>query len=287
MSFPQSSTGRLPSLTGDSFSTLNMGHLNSSLPTPTAQERRLPTPFMPQYMPTPYSTSELPEIRPLGSFSEPRAHIHGIHSRNALPWSQDSGVSYGASRSGSLANLGGLPGGRVPTPSELQTTAAVSEPVLGYPFATTSNNSPDVSPASGSSLTESFQSTSGSSTASMLPPSGGRYSTGQTPTLPPLTMNEYPEPSRTHHAAAASLYTFSHDSPDRYATALNRTSGDNSTHLTGSSSSYVASPPSPPRQPQTQHPASIDALRRQSSFEQQQRAATAHRMSFSNLNGHY
>lgn len=317
-SVPQSQqqTGRLPSVTADSFSALNMGHLNSSLPAQTVQERRLPIPAphtLQQYPQTQYSAAEVPEIRPLGSYTEPRVHINGIHSRNALPWSLDTTSS--ASRNGSIVSYAppnGMPNG------SSQATTVISEPAFGYQFnqsaPAASSSSPDVSPTSGPALSESFQSNSGSSTTSMLPPSNVRYTSSSMHGLPSVTTDDRPNSSRGATAAtAASLYSFSTESSDpqpsmdsngtsNYPTSA-RQSSHTLEHDINAAADAVArgnrNYNSPIRQPQPQHATSIEALCGQSSYEQQQqqqrpsfdsqrrRSSTAHRMSISNFNSLY
>ncbi|KAK4543897.1 hypothetical protein LTR36_004671 [Oleoguttula mirabilis] len=281
-SFPQPSNNRLPSVTADSFSSLNMGSLHSSLPIQTAQERTLPAPYTVHYSQTSYPTAEqlpVPEIRPLGSFNEPRVHINGIHSRTAMPWSsEDSSTgSRTMSAGNSMAPITGIPGPSTQRLHHPHVPTPVSEPVLGYQFLPTSG-SPDISPASGPAP-ESFSSTasSTSSTVSMPPPSANfRYAQA----LPALNTDDRPmtSSSSSREGMAASLYSFSTDTGERPVTS-------GSDHASSSTVSgghnYV-----PLRQPQPQHAASVEALRRQSSFDQQ-RAATAHRMSVSNLNARY
>ncbi|KAK3710735.1 hypothetical protein LTR37_010154 [Vermiconidia calcicola] len=313
----QQQTGRLPSVTADSFSALNMGHLNSSLPAQTVQERRLPIPAphtLQQYPQTQYSAAEVPEIRPLGSHMEPRVHINGIHSRNALPWSLDTTSS--ASRNGSIASYAppnGMPNG------SSQATTAVSEPAFGYQFnqlaPAATSSSPEVSPTSGPALSESFQSNSGSSTTSMLPPSNARYTSSSMHGLPSVTTDDRPTSSRGATAApAASLYSFSTESSDpqssmdsngtsNYPTSARQSSHTLEHNINAAADAVARSNGhynSPIRQPQPQHATSIGALCRQSSFEQQQqqqqrssfdsprrRSSTAHRMSISNFNAPY
>ena len=205
----QQHIGRLPSVTADSISALNMGHLHSSLPAQTVQERRLPIPAL-QYPQTPFTAAEIPEIRPLGSYTEPRVHITGIHSRNAMPWS--GGTSSSSSRRSSIAPMAppsGMPHSRI------QTTTAVSEPVLSYQWSlagpTASSSSPEISPTSGTAPSDGFVSTSTPSTTSVLPPSSLRYLGSNNCTFPPAT--SYERPCSLRGTAATSLYSFSTDAP--------------------------------------------------------------------------
>lgn len=306
-SFPPASINRLPSVTADSFSPLNMGSLHSSLPIQTAQERRLPAPYTVHYPPTPYpNTEQLPEIRPLGCFSEPRAHIHGIHSRTAMPWSSE-GSSTGArtmSAGNSMAPLTGIPAPPAQQqhhhrhPQQQQhTVPPVSEPAFGYQFGPSTNlptsSSPEISPTTAPTL-QSFSSTASSGSSASMPPPSATFRYAQQ-ALPTLNHDEQrPTTTTTSSSAregmqAASLYSFSTDTgeqqrsstasaggSDQAAISLNNASGGGGGH------SYV-----PLRQPQPQHTTNVEALGRQSSFEQQRAQTTVHRMSVSNLNARY
>lgn len=289
-SYSQGPSTRLPSVSLDPFSPLSMGSLQSSLPTQTVQERRLPAPYTPQFQQ--YSAPEVPEIRPLTSFGEPRVHINGIYSRNAMPWSQD-GASDG-SCSTSINSTAGPNG--LPTLPQV-TTATMTEPAFGYQFNVNNNahagataDSPDVSPTSGPLHARSFTSATsrGSSTTSMLPPSTNtlHYSSSVAPTAPSMISDEQQQqqqrPSSSRDSDQAGLYSFSTDNgTGSTETASNDPSYNNYTRWTPTMSSQ--SQPSL-RQPQaSQQPQDV---RRQSSFEQQ-RAATVQRMSVSNLNAHY
>ncbi|KXT16254.1 hypothetical protein AC579_6946 [Pseudocercospora musae] len=291
--YPVTPMTRLSSVSGEVFSPLNMSSLHSTLPTQsvppqTVQERRLPIPY-PQQQPT-YTAVEVPQIRPLTSFTEPhpRAHIGGIYSRHGMSWSSGSPV---VSRSGSTTNLSaGQHSMPLSSSAPGASSSLMTEPVLGYQFSA-SSGSPEVSPTTGPALSESYSSTSGSSTAgsTMLPPAMLRYSvSGSVPNLPALSGNDDQQrrPS-TSHETAATLYSFSSgvDVSDRATPARQITSGTSDDAATPSHHYSRA----PLRQPQPQHAASLDELRRRSSYDHQQaqRAATAHRMSVSNLNAHY
>lgn len=275
---PSLPTGRLPSVTGEPFSPLNMGSLHSSLPTQTVQERRLPMPYTQSYTQPSYS-AEVPQIRPLGSVSEGRMVINGIHSRNSMPWSVDSSSMPPSSRHGSINGLPavqqhqqhGLP---IPT-----STGSMAEPtILGYQFSA-SSTSPDISPTSGPTLSESFSSTASSAAgAAMPPPSHIRYSSSHTH----HGSTDSPRPSSAR-AAAASLYSFSAgvDTTERGSTSDRHGSTDDSVLTATPQHNYMP----PLRHPQPQHAASLDELRRRSANDE--RAATAHRMSVSNLNARY
>ncbi|KAK4503617.1 hypothetical protein PRZ48_004532 [Zasmidium cellare] len=276
---PSMPTGRLPSVTAEAFSPLNMGSLHSSLPTQTVQERRLPMPYTQSYAQPTYTAAEVPQIRPLGSVSDGRMVVNGIHSRNSMPWSIDSAALTPSSRHGSMSGAPavqsqhGLP---IPTSSGSMNESTV----LGYQFST-SSTSPEISPTSGPTLSESFSSTSTSSTGSIMPPPAHvRYSSHYGHRY--HNTAESPRPSSAR-ATAASLYSFSAgvDTTDRSNTSDRHGSTDDSVLSATPQHNYMP----PLRHPQPQHTASLDELRRRSSHDE--RAATAHRMSVSNLNARY
>ena len=313
-SYP-SNSNRLPSVTADSFSSLSMHSLHSSLPTQTAQERRLPIPCAPTYPPTPHhlSNAGLPEIRPLGSFTEPRVHINGIHSRNALLWSpQSMSAPQRIAPVNSMARLHGLPALHIQPVSN----ASASEPVLGYQFngpngLPVSTGSPDVSPttgtvdngsyssaASSSSSTTSNHHNSSASFNNMPPPPAIRYSTcsrssnhgTSTHNLPALQylapdqQQQRPPTASSRDIPHPSLYSYSSDTGEQQLSSTCRDTTPVHHNCT------ARTPPTPTtvlRHPQPQHHASVEALRRQSSFDQEHRAATVQRMSMSNLNARY
>ena len=188
--FPQHGGSRLPSVTSDTFGSMNMSSLHSSLPVHTAQERRLPAPYTityPNAQTQHSSIQQLPDIRTIGSISsEPRVHIHGIHSRNAMPWSSEATpMSATAVSNSNLPPTVGVPGLATASQSQSrsqyphqghqdqpQNAVGVSEPAFGYQFPMVQTNcprtgSPNVSPASASGPTgcESFPSTASSSSS--------------------------------------------------------------------------------------------------------------------------
>ncbi|GAB7364636.1 hypothetical protein MBLNU230_g5439t1 [Neophaeotheca triangularis] len=265
--YSQSRNSRLPSVTSDNnYSSLNMSVLQSCLP---PADRQLPKPC-PQYQTQPtYPVTEVPVIPPIAA---PRPHINGIHSRTAIPWSTDSNPSLVRQSSrNSLAALGGI----MTTTSAPSTTNPVTESAFGYQFAPNTllppqPNSP-VSPSSGpgapnnsppyhtSSAPETF------GTLSMRPP------TCCTPRLQPDLIEE--RPLSSSHDPAASLYSFSTDNTHETRAAQQTPAGSRR-----------------PSQQQPQHVSSLDSLRRQASFEQQQhqqQRGAGHRISVSNLNSQY
>lgn len=272
--YPHTQATRVPSVTAEGISTLNMGHLNSALPAQTFNERRLPipAPYTLQMSPGPYSNAEVPQIHPLTSYNtKPRVHINGIHSRSAMPWSRDVAAS-GGSRNGSIMSL--VPSMNMTQSTSQSTSTAVSEPVLGYQFGlaapVTATNSPEeVSPTCGPSISEGFASTT---TSSMQPPM--RYSSS---TMPPILSDDHTTGSSSRGLApVASLYSFSTDTSDRQTS-------DSDHDLMDHSGSYQTTM----RHPQPQHAASVDSLNRQTSFDQSHGASGAHRMSMSNLSSRY
>ena len=304
-SYSQQAIHRLPSVTSDAFSSLNsMGSLHSSLPPETAQERRLPVPVAPytvHYSQAPYPSGEqLPVIRP-GSYSEPRVHLNGIHSRTAMPWSSDSTqtISRPAPSSNTIAPLGSLPSLPMLRPQQQinnQTRNPEPEPVLGYLIGANStlppNNSgasPEISPTSGPGH-ESFSSaaSSSSSSTSMAPPLPNfRYAASLLPSISNSSASDPRTSSHREPATTASLYSFSTDTAETPVSSTNTDQLASTMSMPASSRQhdYISGGLHQP-QPQSQHRPSVEALRRQSSFEQQ-RAATAQRMSLSTLNGRY
>lgn len=280
---PSTSLSRLPSVTSETFSALNMSSLQSSLPTQTVQERRLPIPHTQQQ--PPYATAEVPQIRPLSSLTEPqpRAHLGGVYSRNGMSWSS-------ASPAVSRATATGRHGAMVP-PHGLPTSSAGSEftpmgpPILGYQFS--ASGSPETSPTTVSAVPENFSNSETSVATSMLPPSStSRYTMGNSGNGLPAARGaeEYRRPSSSYESAAT-LYSVS--------SGAEEASGRSTPARHMSQASTESSPPAghhqsytPLRHPQPQHAASLDELRRRSSFDQH-RSTTAHRMSVSNLNAHY
>lgn len=259
------SMARLPSVTGDSFSPLNMSSLHSSLPTQTVQERRLPVPYSQQQ--ASYASTEVPQIRPLTSLTEPQTRTQpgATYSRNSMSWSMaNPAVSRNASSNGLPTTTSQ---GHPVMSSSNSESMHRAPPILGYQFSTA--GSPEMSPTEGSAMSQSFSSTSSSSTtgAPMLPPPSVRYAAA----LP--TVGDGSRRPSSSQEGSTSLYSFS---SGRDAAGSNINQADQQqgyTHL---------------RHLQPQHATSVDGLRRRSSQDQQQqRAATAHRMSVSNLNARY
>lgn len=297
--YPQTPSSRLPSVTAESMSALNMGSLNSSLPVQTVQERRLPVPCPAQHTQPPCSAQPLPEIRSIDPSAGFRAHINGIHSRTAMPWTSENDA-YSASRNTSISTA--MPATSLPATSgqaQSATTTSLAEPVLGYQFQHSARYSPDISPTSAADLSEGLSGSS-SSASIMLPPSSNsmRYISSLSGAE---TISGNPADARRRSSAqqdgATCLYSFSTEAAagagvapvDRAGSAgCPRRSEDRSAreHDDGGAAGELQY--GPLRQRQHRHGGSRDALRQQASFErQQQRAATAHRISVSNLSTRY
>lgn len=298
-SYTVGQTSRLPSVTADTLSPLNMGSLHSSLPIQTAQERRLPVPYTVHY-PTQHSASQIPQVRPLGSFSEPRAPTHGIHSRHAMPWSADSTAGATRTASNSAHNPAvGLPALQLSQPQQPYINIPpISEPAFGYQFShnhqPTTTGSPAISPTTLAGHSDNFTTTT---TGGMSPlPPATTYSYGPTTissdySIPTMTTSNIRD-SRT----PMPLYSFSAD--ERPTTASSEADHDDDGGVTGSSTTSSLSSQASTgnlqaynnvnlansniniRHPQPQR--SLEGLRRREDPEQR-RAATAQRMSVSNL----
>lgn len=288
--YPPTPTSRVSSASSEAFSPLNMASMHSSLPQQTVQERRLPMlpiPYTVTHAQPTYMIPEVPPIRPLGSFSEPRPHINGIYGRTGMPWSSDSHRGSSSSRIGSLSSLP-LPRTDSAHPtSESTAPSYTSDPILGYQFSA-STGSPTTSSTAGSTMSESFQGASSTSSSSMLPPtSRTRIPRGSSyPNLPSLTggnADEYQQrSSSSSREAAASLYSFSTgvDPSDRAPSERHRHHRHHHNNNDDASRSEY-------RSSHHQHAAGIDDSRQRSCSDQQQqqqRSATSHRISVSSLN---
>jgi hypothetical protein len=229
--FSPRSTTRLPSVTAEAFSPLNMTSMQTSLPTGTAQERRLPVPYTIQYPPS-HSASQIPEVRPLGSYSEPRLPTHGIHSRTAMPWSADiaEDSTCTAPPASTYTAFRGLPTVQTLQPHQQQqqqqrpSIAPIIQPAFGYHFSHASNiptttSSPD--PISSTTVAAASQSYTDmmlptTATTTTTPPTDQLRCTS-TPSYQSLlsitTTDRYPSPSLPppSREGTQSLYTFSTD----------------------------------------------------------------------------
>lgn len=276
---PYQQSSRLPSVTAESFSSLNMGHLYTSLPTQTAQNRRLPIPqTTPSYEPTPYSGPDLPEIRPL---AEPRTRLSSTHSRIAAPWASE-GASYADTRNAS--SISSAP----PNAMALQpmhSTSMVQEPVVGYHYSTSeaapTMQSPSVSPTSGPTPSSGY----GSGTAYTMPMTPVSY--GSYYGLPPITTANRSDPhiSRTLNVPYTTMpYSYNSETTTAASYSERSSSDASSAAMPTTRTSY-----STIQHPQPQHAGSVEALRRQTSFDhhqqQSQRAGPSQRISVSDLSG--
>ena len=250
---------RLPSVTSDTFSSLNMGHLYTSLPTQTVQNRRLPIPNTTSSCDVPpYPGPDLPEIRPL---AEPRTRMNSTHSRIRAPWSSDGG--YPSSRNGSTASL--APPNRMSL-QPIQSTSMVQEPVVGYHYNAaeaqmTTAQSPSTSPTVAGPSSSSVTYTGGLPyTTAMTPVSYGTYYG-----LPPITtFQPHDSCNGMNLPQSSSSYSFN---PEATTTTTSSSSSDGG-HTGVQGTTYASYPTI--RHPQPQHAASAEALRRQASFDQQQ-----------------
>lgn len=279
---PQTSAARLPSVTAETMSALNMGSLHSSLPINSPAERRLPVPYTIQY-PQPSYSHQLPEIRQLDQVAPTfRPSISGSHSRNAMPWLTDSA----SMRNASIGLQPQAPySSTTPTGQQILTNAAPSatDSSFGYQIHQASPYSPadGVSPTTNTTLSDSFP--SATIPTSMPPPpttTSLRYRTSDT-SLPALTVDD--SSSRRHQEAAHSLYSFSAESTERAGSvAPTDRNGSRTASIAGEAYANV-------RHPQPQHSASFDGLRRQSEFDEHRAenggAALGSRISMRNLNG--
>ncbi|KAM0720423.1 hypothetical protein Q7P37_004559 [Cladosporium fusiforme] len=299
------SSSRLPSVSAEAVSALNMGSLHSSLPTHTPLERRLPVPFTINYPQQTYMSQTLPEPRLVDpATANFRPYINGIHSRNAMPWSMDSS----SSRNNSLSAQ--LPSYQSTSPSQHHqatslpaTTSSLTDPVLGYQFQPQNAYSPDSSPSTVAAADEPF-STPTSTTASLLQPtptSSLRDSTSGT-SLPAISScfdDSRPFSSRKAQrqpaAPLASLYSFSSEASERNASdsavteqqnkrELDNQGGENNNGADAAYSRFMH----PRNQAQPRRPTNHDGLRGQSDFGHTRSGLEpAHQPGMRSLNDHY
>jgi hypothetical protein len=296
---------RLPSVSGEAISPLDMGSLHSSLPSHTPLERRLP-PVVPPYsisypqrQPYSHSFPEPPAINPATANFRP--HINGVHSRHAMPWSVNSHSSlHGAASAHPPTYASTSPSQHQTTSSLPITTAPMADPVLGYQFQPApSTYSPESSPSIVSTLGEPFQSTM----ATAMPPPAHPHSLRYTASSASLASIQAPvddvRPSSSRlpevHAPApvTSLYSYSSETSDR--SSSDTTAREHSGREDGSpggdanpSDSIYSGYPQSRHNTQPQHSASYDGLRRQSEYDHQRTSAEpGHRMSVRSLNDRY
>lgn len=274
----QQQNGRLPSVTSESFSALNMGHLHTSLPTQTVQNRRLPIPQLtPSYEQPPFSGPDIPGIRPL---AEPKTRLSSFHSRIGAPWPGD--VVYSDYRNGSLFNSVPQSGTAL---QPIHTNSMPQAPTVSYHYNNMSETTtqPTAQSASTSPTEGPSASASGSYTTApsypMTPVSYGSYYG-----LPPITTAHRSDTysSRSMNMPATTAYTYSPETGT--AASSGRTSSDASSN--NMPSTYASYPTI--YHPQPQHTSGTDALRRQESFDPQQPQSTmapTQRISVSDLSG--
>jgi hypothetical protein len=299
------SNARLPSVSAEAMSPLDMGSLHSSLPSHTPLERRLP-PVVPPYSISypqrqPYSQSfpQPPAINPATANFRP--HINGVHSRHAMPWSINSHSSrHGAASTQPPTYVSTSPSQHRITSSLPITTASMADPVLGYQFQPTpSTYSPESSPSVVSTLGEPFPNTMATAILPPAHPPSHRYSSSSAsfPAIQAPADDVRPSSSRLPeiHAPApmTSLYSYSSETSDR--SSSDATAREHSGREDGSPSGDAnASDPTyhgyaqSRHHAQPQHSASYDGLRRQSEYDHQRTSAgPGHRMSVRSLNDRY
>ncbi|KAK6435575.1 hypothetical protein LTR95_008241 [Oleoguttula sp. CCFEE 5521] len=229
-------SSRLPSVTGDGSSALNMGSLHSSLPLSAVAERRLPAPYattysQPQQLPS--SATHYPSMRSFDSAGF-RPHVNGIHSRTAMGWVSDidspGAVAVYPQRYTGASNTHGMriPTHTMPQQSSSQSAFAPSTsdagPAFGYQFHQTPSYADAIPHSSGPNMNGAYMTTTAPSSTSaltMLPPATTqsiRY-TASNPSLHQLpaledqhgSSSRRPSSSRHQEAAASlsSLYSFS------------------------------------------------------------------------------
>lgn len=293
---------RLPSVSTEAMSPLNMGSLHSSLPSHTPLERRLP-PVAPPYsisfhqrQPCSHALPEPPAVNP--ETANFRPYINGVHSRHAMPWSVESnGARRGTTGMQSPSYATTSPSQHQITGALPISTAPITDSVLGYQFhPPPSSYSPDSSPPVVPTLGEPFPSTAATAMLPPAHPTSQRYTAAsiQLPAIQAPLDDARPSSSRLPeiHAPAsmASLYSYSSETSDRSssdATARDQSGHDESSPNTEASASnpayhgyhhsrHIAHP---------QHSASYDGLRRQSEYDTQRTTAGAgHRISMRSLN---
>ncbi|OQO11724.1 hypothetical protein B0A48_03451 [Cryoendolithus antarcticus] len=281
---------RLPSVTGDGSSSLNMGSLHSSLPLSAVAERRLPVPYtttysQPQQLST--GTTHYPSMRSFDSAGF-RPHVNGIHSRTAMGWVSDidapSTPAVYLQRYSAAPTTHGMrmPSHTMPQQSGSQsacsTSTADAGPAFGYQFHQTPSYADAMSPSSGASMNGTYMTTtapSSASTLSMLPPATTqsiRY-TASNPSLPqlPAPEDQYASSTRRssssrHQEAAASLsslYSFSSEAPqEQRSSSIVSPDSQQMSVRAAQQSPADAAYTNNARHSQPQHVASHESLRR-------------------------
>lgn len=212
-------TSRLPSIGGLPLSPLDMESLHLSLPVQGTHERRLPRPYNHADMPQAYlhSHGSMPDIKTL--------HIHGVHSRSAMPWSASENASpVGDAYTNPSPNTGDAQ----PTTSiHYGTMASSTGPGFGYQFS--------LPPAHGaySSANTSSISSSGANPAEAS--SYHRAANSRSIGLPsvPVTNHRLPTYNTLRHplpriTTAGTLSQGPTDIPEYKSASFNKSPGDSS-----------------------------------------------------------
>ena len=231
---------RVASIGVDSMATLNMGHLNTSLPLHSAPARRLP-------VPAPFTCQGQTPQTSHSATDVPATHHPG---RRQWQWSRNpSAASFAPVHDSSIdfAHNRSLPVASAPQ----QATSTFQGPGAGHRSAVTSVNNCDPSPTtSNPTLSDSFPSSSASVSHISLAPTSF--------------------PTQAQASAAAGEYPRGHHGHD-----YQPPSGFYSLHTESGGEcgvDHIAAAEQPPRllvqQPQPQHLGGVvDILRRQASFE--------------------
>nr|OQO30084.1 hypothetical protein B0A51_02646 [Rachicladosporium sp. CCFEE 5018] len=307
---------RLPSVTGDGSSSLNMGSLHSSLPLSAVAERRLPAPHatayaQPQQLPS--SATYYPSMRSFDSAGF-RPHVNGIHSRTAMGWVSDAESPGTAAvypqRYTGATNTHGMrtPSHTMPQQSSSQsvypTSTSDAGPAFGYQFHQTLSYADAILPSSGPSMNGTYMTTTtpaSASTLSMLPPATTqsiRYNASnpslhQLPALedPQASMSRRPSSSRHQEAAASlsSLYSFSSEAAqEQRSSSIVSPDSQQISGRAPQQSSVDTAFANGPRHSQPQHVASHESLRRgQSSSGQSRGRSRMQRSSLQSLGEGY
>ncbi|KAK6436383.1 hypothetical protein LTR95_007426 [Oleoguttula sp. CCFEE 5521] len=309
-------SSRLPSVTGDGTSSLNMGSLHSSLPLSAVAERRLPAPHataysQPQQLPS--SATYYPSMRSFDSAGF-RPHVNGIHSRTAMGWVSDADAPSAAPvYSQRYSGASGTHGMRMPShtlpqqsfsQSACATTTSDAGPAFGYQFHQTPSYVDAVLPSSGPSMNGTYMTATlpaSPSTLTMLPPATTqsiRY-TASNPSLPQLpaiedqhlSSSRRPFSSRHQEAAASlsSLYSFSSEAAqEQRSSSIVSPDSQQMSGRAPQQSPVDTAFTSSARHSQPQHVASHESLRRgQSSSGQSSGRGSMQRSSLQSLGEGY
>ncbi|OCK85877.1 hypothetical protein K432DRAFT_413028 [Lepidopterella palustris CBS 459.81] len=254
----------------EGFSPLSMTSLSSTLPVPL-NDRQLPIPHQSTISRSSANVVDQMHMRSLPSSqgtSTNGINSNGTYTKAAMAWANEGSATTARPSSITSSSSGEIV---APRPSKSYASAtSSSEGVLGY-IAVTAGSSPEPSPTSTApSLTYSTPSSLDSMPAPTLNGSFSAYRNSG------ISHASSSEALLTRHDSCSNLYTFSADSSSK----RNSLGDGSSTEGTLVSGQRYA----PLRQPQHQHTASMEALRR-NSFDQ--RAVPTHRSSVSSLNRNF